>query len=81
LIAQLFPVAGSIPLDLHDGHLSLAAWEFLEQLKYHRLILNSIVSNCAEGDTVAKSQEISRTWGDAASLVQSIVKKIGASLP
>jgi Single Cache domain 2 len=57
--------------------LSLAAWGFLEQLKYHRLILNSIVSNCAEDQAVAKSQEISRTWSDASSLVQSIVKKIG----
>ncbi len=62
-------------------NLNLAAWRFLEQLKYHRLILNSIVGNCAEDDTVAKSQEISRAWNDAASLVQSIVKKIGASGP
>jgi hypothetical protein len=37
------------------------------------------MSNCAENDAIAKSQEISRTWSDAASLVQSIVKKIGAS--
>ena len=59
--------------------LSLASWRFLEQLKYHRLILSSVMSNCAENDAIAKSQEVSRTWGDAASLVQSIVKKIGAN--
>jgi hypothetical protein len=59
--------------------LSLASRRFLEQLKYHRLILSSVMSNCAENDAIAKSQEVSRTWGDAASLVQSIVKKISAS--
>ena len=59
--------------------LSLARRRFLEQLKYHRLILSSVMSNCAEKDAIAKSQEVSRTWGDAASLVQSIVKKIGAN--
>ena len=59
--------------------LSLAGRRFLEQLKYHRLILNSVMSNCAENDAIAKSLEISHTWNDAASLVQSIVKKIGAS--
>ena len=59
--------------------LSLAARGFIEQLKYHRLILSSIMSNCAEKDAVAKSQEVSQTWSDAASLIQSIVKKIGAS--
>ena len=59
--------------------LSLASRRFLEQLKYHRLILNSVMSNCAENDAVAKSHEVSHTWSDAASLVQSIVKKIGAS--
>jgi hypothetical protein len=59
--------------------LSLASRRFLEQLKYHRLILSSVMSNCAENDAIAKSQEVSRTWGDAASLVQSIVKKIGAN--
>ena len=59
--------------------LSLASQRFLEQLKYHRLILNSVMSNCADNDAVAKSQEVSHTWSDAASLVQSIVKKIGAS--
>jgi hypothetical protein len=59
--------------------LSLAGRRFLEQLKYHRLILNSVMSNCADNDAIAKSQEVSRTWSDAASLVQSIVKKIGAT--
>ena len=59
--------------------LSLASRRFLEQLKYHRLILSSVMSNCAEKDAVAKSQEVSQTWSDAASLIQSIVKKIGAS--
>jgi hypothetical protein len=59
--------------------LSLASQRFLEQVKYHRLILNSVMSNCAEKDAMAKSQEVSHTWSDAASLVQSIVKKIGAS--
>ena len=59
--------------------LSLASQRFLEQLKYHRLILYSVMSNCADNDAVAKSQEVSHTWSDAASLVQSTVKKIGAS--
>ena len=62
-------------------YLSLASWRFLEQVKYHRLILNSMMSNCAEDGAVAKSQEISHTWSDATSLVQSIVKKIGAGPP
>jgi hypothetical protein len=59
--------------------LSLAGRSFLEQLKYHRLILSTVMSNCADTDAVAKSQEVSRTWSDAASLVQSIIKKIEAS--
>jgi hypothetical protein len=59
--------------------LSLASQRFLEQVKYHRLILNSVMSSCAEKDAMTKSQEVSHTWSDAASLVQSIVKKIGAS--
>jgi hypothetical protein len=59
--------------------LSLAGRSFLEQLKYHRLILSSVTSNCAEKDAIAKSQDVSRTWSDAASLVQSIIKKIDAS--
>jgi hypothetical protein len=59
--------------------LSLAGRSFIEQLKYHRLILNSVMSNCAEKDAIAKSQDVSRTWSDAASLVQSIIKKIDTS--
>jgi hypothetical protein len=59
--------------------LSLAGRSFIEQLKYHRLILSSVMSNCAEKDAIAKSQDVSRTWGDAASLVQSIIKKIDTS--
>ena len=59
--------------------LSLASRRFLEQLKYHRLILNSVMSNCAENDASAKSQEVSHTWSDAASLIQSVVKKIGVN--
>jgi hypothetical protein len=59
--------------------LSLASRRFIEQLKYHRLILNSVMSNCAEKDANARSQQVSRTWSDAASLVQSIIKKIGAN--
>jgi hypothetical protein len=37
------------------------------------------MSNCAEKDAIAKSQDVSLTWSDAASLVQSIIKKIDAS--
>jgi hypothetical protein len=59
--------------------LSLAGRSFIEQLKYHRLILSSVMSNCAEKDAIAKSQDVSRTWSDAALLVQSIIKKIDAS--
>ena len=59
--------------------LSLAARGFIEQLKYHRLILSSVMSNCAEKDAISKSQDISRAWSDAASLVQSIIKKIDTS--
>jgi hypothetical protein len=59
--------------------LSLTSRRFLEQLKYHRLILNSVMSNCADNDAIARSLELARTWSDAASVVQSIVKKIGAS--
>jgi hypothetical protein len=62
-------------------YLNLASWRFLEQVKYHRLILNGMMSNCAEDEAVAKSQEISRTWSDATSLVQSVIKKIGAGPP
>ncbi len=62
-------------------YLNLAAWGFLEQLKYHRIILSSIVGKCSGDDVVSKSQEISRTWSDAATLVQSTIKKIGGSPP
>jgi len=41
--------------------------------------LSSVMSNCAEKDAIAKSQDVSRAWSDAASLVQSIIKKIEAS--
>ena len=58
---------------------SFASRRFLEQLKYHRLILSSMMSNCADNDVVAKSQEVSHTWSDAASLIQSVVKKIGVN--
>jgi len=61
-------------------YLNLASWRFLEQVKYHRLILNGMMSNCAEDEAIAKS-EISRTLSDATSLVQSTVKKIGAGPP
>ena len=62
-------------------HLNLAAWGFAEQLKYHRLILSSIVGNCNEKDVGSKGQDISRAWNDAAALIQSIIKKIGGSSP
>jgi hypothetical protein len=35
-------------------YLDLAAWGFIEKLKYHRLILNSVVSKCTEADVVSK---------------------------
>ena len=62
-------------------HLNLAAWGFAEQLKYHRLILSSIVGSCNEKDVGSKGQDISRAWNDAAALIQSIIKKIGGSSP
>jgi len=61
--------------------LNLAAWGFIEQLKYHRLILSSIAGKCSEKDVGSKGQEISRTWNEAAALIQSMIKKIGASSP
>ena len=36
--------------------LSLAGRSFIEQLKYHRLILSSVMSNCAEKDAISKSR-------------------------
>jgi hypothetical protein len=59
--------------------LNLAAWGFIEQLKYHRLILSGIAGKCNEKDVGAKAQDISRTWNEAAALLQSIIKKMGAS--
>ena len=59
--------------------LSLASRRFLEQLKYHRLILSSMMSNCADNDVVAKSQEVSHHIERSAALIQSIVKKIGVN--
>ena len=50
-------------------HLNLAAWGFAEQLKYHRLILSSIVGKCNENDLDSKGQDISRAWNDAAALI------------
>ena len=61
--------------------LNLAVWGFVEQLRYHRLILSNIVGNCNEKDSGSKGQDISRTWNDAAALMQSIIKKIGGSSP
>jgi hypothetical protein len=61
--------------------LNLAAWGFIEQLKYHRLILSSIAGKCTEKDVGSKGQEISRTWNETAALIQSIIKKIGAGSP
>jgi hypothetical protein len=62
-------------------YLNLAAWGFIEQLKYHRLILSNVVSKCNENDASSKGQEISHAWNDAAALVQSIIKKIGGNSP
>jgi hypothetical protein len=61
--------------------LNLAAWGFIEQLKFHRLILSSIAAKCNEKDVGSKGQEISRAWNEAAALIQSMIKKIGASSP
>ena len=62
-------------------YLNLAAWGFVEQLKYHRLILSNIVRKCNDNDASSRGQEISHAWSDAAALVQSIIKKIGGSSP
>ena len=62
-------------------YLNLAAWGFVEQLKYHRLILSSIVGKCSENNISSKSQEILGAWNDGAVLVQSIIKKIGGTSP
>ena len=62
-------------------YLNLAAWGFVEQLKYHRLILINIVGKCSENNVSSKSQEILGAWNDGAALVQSIIKKIGGTSP
>jgi hypothetical protein len=62
-------------------YLNLAAWGFVEQLKYHRLILSGIVGKCSDTEIGSKGQEISHAWNDAAALVQSIIKKIGGTAP
>ena len=62
-------------------YLNLATWGFVEQLRYHRLILSSIVGKCSENNVSSKSQEILGAWNDGAALVQSIIKKIGGTSP
>jgi hypothetical protein len=55
---------------------------FLKQLEFHRRTINLTAARCSQdGATVAKSQEILRIYTDAASLVQSIIKKIDANPP
>ena len=62
--------------------LTIDARGFLANQENYRTMLNSTLSKCSQdGATVAKGQEILRIYSDAASLVQSIVKKIGAGLP
>ena len=78
-IGTLVALAANVTDHADELRVILASQRFLEQLKYHRLILSSMMSNCADNDVVAKSQEVSHTWSDAASLIQSIIKKIGAT--
>jgi hypothetical protein len=60
--------------------LRIQANGFLKQLEFYRRTLKTTVDRCSQdGATVAKSQEILRIYADTASLVQSIIKKIGAS--
>jgi hypothetical protein len=64
--------------------LSVEAPAFLEQLKSHQQLLDLILNSprCSQDSaTVAKGQEISRLYGDAASLVQSTIEKIGSGAP
>jgi hypothetical protein len=64
--------------------LSVEAPAFLEQLKSHHQMLDLTLTSagCSQDDaTVAKGQEISRLYGDAAALVQSMIEKIGAGAP
>ena len=61
--------------------ISVEAPAFLEQLKSHQLMLDLTLTSdgCSQDSaTVAKGQEISRIYGDAAALVQSVIEKIGA---
>ena len=64
--------------------LSVEAPAFLEQLKSHQQMLDLTLTSAGcsqDGATVAKGQEISRLYGDAAALVQSMNEKIGAGAP
>jgi hypothetical protein len=64
--------------------LSVEAPAFLEQLKSHQQMLDLILNSprCSQdGATVAKGQEISRLYGDAALLAQSMIEKIGSGAP
>ena len=61
--------------------ISIEAPAFLEQLKSHQLMLDLTLTSdgCSQDSaTVAKGQKISRIYGDAAALVQSVIEKIGA---
>jgi hypothetical protein len=59
--------------------LSITAPAFLEQIKTHRQMLDATKAYCSrDGATVAKVQEISRTYDDANALAGSIIKKIFA---
>jgi hypothetical protein len=64
--------------------LSVEVPAFLEQLKSHQQMLDLTLTSAGcsqDGATVAKGQEISRLYGDAAALVQSMIEKIGAGAP
>ena len=66
------------------GLLRIDATGFVKQVEFYRHRLNLTVSKstCSrDGATIAKSQEMLRLYSDAASLVQSIIKKIGPSPP
>ena len=57
--------------------LSIRAPGFLEKMKIHRQMLDATKAYCSrDGATVAKTQEISRTYNDAEALVGAIIKKI-----
>lgn len=81
LIGLAAKMVDNADLLLVTNLLSVEAPAFLERLKFHQQMLNSTLIKCSEdGATVAKGREISRMYSDAASLVQSTVEKIGASL-